>query len=188
LQVVVGSKNKIKLQAVTLAFKRLGTCVDVVGVSVKTSIPPQPIGIDDTVKGAIERASKALGKESGAVLGVGIEAGLVSWGGSSRYLDQHVVAIKDRRGSLTFGGSPAFECPPRMTSSVLERRVELDTVFEETTGLKKIGRSTGIIGFLSGDKVMRKDLIEEAVLMALIPWFWPSDYGVQGFMMEKKEK
>lgn len=186
--VAVGSKNKIKIQAVRLAFKRLDVHVEVVGVNIETSTPPQPIGIDDTVKGAIERASEALEKKRNATLGVGIEAGLVSWGVSLRYLDQHVVAIKDRRGSLTFGGSPAFECPPRITAQVLERKIELDEAFEEVTGLRKIGKSSGIIGFLSEDKIVRRDLVEEAVLMALMPWLRPSDYGVKGSIFEKKEK
>ena len=185
--VVVGSENRIKIEAVKRAFQKLNLEAMVVGVEVETSVGPQPIGIEATLKGALERASKALRKEVAASLGVGVEAGLVKWPAARRYLDQHVAAVMDRQGGLTLGGGPAFELPPKVLSEVLKRRVEVDTTFEELTGIKRIGKSRGIIGFLSEDKVVRRDLVEAAVLMALTPRLKPSHYKVSGLDVGKEK-
>jgi inosine/xanthosine triphosphatase len=179
----VGSENRVKIGAVQKAFQLLNFDAEIIGVEVKTSITDQPIGINETVKGALERASGALIKRPDADLGVGVEAGLVKW--LSRYLDQHVAVIVDSRRGLTIGVSPAFELPPRVLSTVLGENLELDAAFEKVTGIKNVGKSTGVIGFVSGGKIVRGDLVEAAVLMALAPRLTPQEYGVQVLRSEK---
>ena len=181
--VVVGSENRIKIGAVQKAFRSFNLDAEVIGVEVKTSITEQPIGTNETVKGALERASGALIKKPDADLGVGVEAGLIEW--YSRYLDQHVAVIVDRGGGTTFGAGPAFELPPRVLSTVLGDNLELDAAFEKVMGIKKVGKSMGVIGFVSRGRIVREDLAAAAVLMALAPRLNPHEYGVQGLVSGK---
>ena len=181
--VIVGSENRIKISAVQKAFQLFNFDAEIIGVDVKTSVTDQPIGINETVKGALERASGALIKRPDADLGVGVEAGLVKW--FSRYLDQHVAIIVDRRGGVTLGVGPAFELPPRVLSTVLGENLELDAAFEKVVGIKNVGKSMGVIGFVSKGKILREELVEAAVLMALAPRLMPREYGVQALGSEK---
>jgi len=185
LLVIVGSKNRIKIDAVQKAFRLLNFDAEIIGVDVRTSITDQPIGINETVKGALERASEALIKRPDADLGVGVEAGLVKW--CSRYLDQHVAVIVDSQKGVTIGVGPAFELPPRVLSSVLAENLELDAAFEKAMGIKNVGISTGVIGFVSKGKIVREDLVEAAVLMALAPRLMPQEYAVHILGSEKEK-
>jgi inosine/xanthosine triphosphatase len=183
LLIIVGSENRVKIGAVQKAFQSFNLDAEVIGVEVKTSITEQPIGSNETVKGALERASGALIKKPDADLGVGVEAGLIKW--YSRYLDQPVAVIVDRGGGMTFGAGPAFELPPRILSTVLGDDLELDVAFEKMMGIKKIGKSMGVIGFVSSGKVVREDLAAAAVQMALVPRLNPHEYGVRGLVSGK---
>ena len=49
---------------------------------------------------------------------------------------------------------------------------------EWLTGIESLGKKYGAIGFLTGKRVVRRDLTEIAVIMALIPWVNRKLYGM----------
>jgi inosine/xanthosine triphosphatase len=169
LLVVVGTSNPIKVKAVENVFSKFFK-VSVVMRKVPSAVLPQPVGLKMTIKGAVLRARNALNFESGAELGLGIEAGLIPIPGTiSGYMDQQFVAIADRQGRVTLGGGPAFEYPPSLVKRVLGEAIEVGTAMEDLTGIKGLGRKQGAIGFFSKGRLDRTSLTEYAVLMALIP-------------------
>jgi len=69
MRVAVGSLNPVKVEAARLVFERFFGEVEIQPVEVETSIPAQPIGIDQVIKGAVERAYQALSSVTGWVGG-----------------------------------------------------------------------------------------------------------------------
>ncbi|NHV45399.1 MAG: inosine/xanthosine triphosphatase [Candidatus Verstraetearchaeota archaeon] len=167
--IAVGTSNPIKVKAVENVFSKLFKVI-VIMKPVSINIPSQPIGLDNVIRGAIERAKKALELEEKADLGIGIEAGIIPIPYTiTGYMDQQFAAIADRSGRVTIGGGPAFEYPPIVIRRVINERLEVNTIMEEITKKPKIGQKEGAIGFLSKGITNRTQITEMAVLMALIP-------------------
>ncbi len=163
MKVVVGSTNPVKIKATKNVFKKFFKNVEVFGVNVKSK--KQPIGMKETIEGAISRAEQAL--KFGDV-GVGIEAGLVEIPYTKTgYFDIQFCAIKDK-DLLTLGCGMGFEYPKVVIEEVLKGK-EVGEVMEKISGIKEIGKKMGAIGFLSKGLIDRVSLTEQAVLSALLP-------------------
>ncbi len=169
LVVAVGSENPVKVSAVKHVMYRLIGSVSVIPVKVDPGIPKQPLGVEQTLEGAINRAKKAI-SQTDASLGVGIEAGLISVPFTrTGYMDLQYCAIVDREGELTIGCGPGFEYPPQVIAHVLEEKLEVGEVMSKIAGIENLGRKQGAIGYLTHDIMSRKRLTEISVLMAMIP-------------------
>lgn len=178
LIVALGSRNPAKVQGASKAFRRLRRRVRVVGVELSGATVPQPFGLRETVKAALRRAELALERSPSAALGLGVEAGLVKCPLiPAGFMDQHVALILDRGGGVTVGGSSSFEYPSKVVVNTLGEGVEVGKVVEELSGIEGIGRKKGAIGFLSHGVVNRAQLVEQAVLMAMIPRINPELYA-----------
>ena len=171
----VGSTNPVKIEAVKTCFNNFFDNVSIEAVEVETK--PQPIGIDETTRGAVKRGLEAL-KKTGADLGVGIEAGLIKLEHTiTGYINQHICAIIDKQGHITIGLSMGFEFPPEVVEKILSGEAkEAEEAMEEISGIKGIGSKTGAIGYLTKEKITRKDLCIQAIISALIPRINPQLY------------
>ncbi|MDF2954880.1 inosine/xanthosine triphosphatase [Candidatus Alkanophaga liquidiphilum] len=166
VRVAVGSNNPVKIKAVERAFSHFYNAV-VESVAAPSGVSRQPFG-DDTIKGAVNRATFAL-KATASDLGVGIEAGLFPVHGTlTGYVDVQWCAIADRYGRITLGCGPGFEHPPPIIRRVLEG-VEVGDAMETLTGIRDIGANIGAVGFLTKSILTRETITEHCVLMALIP-------------------
>ena len=169
MRVAVGSTNPVKIKAVRNTLKRLSIKASVKGVEVSSDAPPQPIGQNSIIKGAIGRARRAL-RSGNFDVGVGIEAGLVNVTHvQSGFLDVEWCAIVDKRGAVTLGHSSGFEYPRVVIEAVMEEKEEIAKVMERLTGIKNIGRRMGAIGYLSRGKLNRIKFTEQAVFTAMLP-------------------
>jgi len=165
LRVAVGSTNPVKVRAVEEVLRAFYPEAEVFGVEVSSDVRAQPIGMQETVLGAVNRAREALRHGD---LGVGIEAGLVEVPFTlTGYMDVQFCAISDGE-VVTLGAGSGFEYPPRVVREVLRGR-EVGEVMEELSGIAEIGRKGGAIGFLSHGRLSRKELTKQAVLMAMLP-------------------
>ncbi|WP_088334617.1 inosine/xanthosine triphosphatase [Methanopyrus sp. KOL6] len=164
MKVRVGTTNPVKVRATERAFLRAFPDREIIveAVSVDSDVSPQPVGTREVHQGAKNRARKVwnLGSYS-----VGLEAGLIKVG--DVYVDIHVAVVRDPEGREAVGTSPGFQLPPDVTEEALSGE-EVGEVFSELVGVREIGKRSGAIGVLSDGKVLREDLCELAVLMALI--------------------
>ncbi len=178
LKVAAGTRNPSKLLGIRVAFKEvLGVSVYLVGVAVRTEVPPQPIGLDSIIKGALQRGFKALHTVEDAALGVGVEAGIYRLG--SRYFDVQAAAIVGNDKLLSLGFSPSFEIPPLFASRLVSgNESELEVVVDKHFGTKNIGEKGGLISILTRNAVTREHLTRDAVAMALIPLANKGLYGI----------
>lgn len=163
----MGSRNPVKLGAAREAFRLLGA-TDVVGVSVETSVPDQPVGACEVFRGALERALRAL-KGCGGKFGVGIESGLIPMPSPTGFLVAQGAVIVGPGGRVSGGLSGGFEVPSSVSEKMLEG-VEMAHAFEVGRSLEDVGESIGYIGLASWGIVTRRELTLHALHMAITPW------------------
>jgi len=173
MKVAVGSKNPTKIEGVVKAYEFFGIQVEVVPTEVESNVSRQPRSLEETVKGALVRATRALLKVPDAEHGVGVESGLMHIPFLNRIVDVTVAVIADRDGKLTVGLSPAFELPPEIVRKLYGENTELEEVVESITGIESIGEKGGFISYLTDDRYVRSELVRQAVIMALVPRLCP---------------
>ncbi|GAB6096748.1 inosine/xanthosine triphosphatase [Desulfatiferula olefinivorans] len=166
--IMIGSKNPNKIQAVTDAFCMFEPFrgARFTGVSAPSGVSDQPLGLEETITGAGNRAKNAF---NGCDFSVGLESGLVPVPLSrTGYMNLSACAIFDG-ADLYLGLGPAFELPEAVTRLVTEHKLELDEAILRAgvSTNPRIGYSEGIIGILTQGVITRKDYMTPAVSMAM---------------------
>lgn len=165
-RVAVGSRNPVKVAAVTHVVRQLHPSAIVEGVQVPSGVPDQPVGDDETQRGAVARA-RAAREALDADIGVGLEGGVVHDGGTAmRTCAWAAVALRD--GREFFGGSLAMPLPPAVVELV-RRGVELGHAMDEVTGGKDTKHGAGAVGILTNGMIDRQRAYEVLVTYALSP-------------------
>ena len=191
----VGTLNEPKIEAVREAFTAYAPEAVVGGTAVESGVPDQPVGWEEIVLGARNRARRAFA--SGPCdLAVGIEDGLVELAlgggvageeGEREVLNVGCAAVVDgRRESLGF--SSGFAYPPACVEPALANREPIgdvfDRVFDGASGASvsesiPSGRSIGNIGKLSLGVLPRSDYARHAVVCALVRFLHPALYDMK---------
>jgi inosine/xanthosine triphosphatase len=177
INICVGSLNPVKIKATTLAFKKYFKKIAVFKVKANSKIPNQPIGMDMTINGAINRAKFALNylinekSRYKNIFGIGIEAGLVPITKTiSGYMDFQFCAIMDENQTITLGSGISFEYPKFIIDQILEKRdLEIGEIIGKLAGNVNLKNETGAISFLSKNEVNRTEILTQAVICALLP-------------------
>jgi inosine/xanthosine triphosphatase len=90
------------------------------GVKTESGVSEQPVGLEETIQGAKNRASSAWKTVEEASIGVGLESGLVVVNGST--FDFCACVIFDGSSQRHFTGvSPMFPLPPRAVATLAEK-------------------------------------------------------------------
>ena len=185
----VGSVNEPKLAAVRSAIGAYAPDAKIEGVAVASGVPEQPVGFEEIIRGARNRAAGAV-DESPCDLGIGIEDGLVPLPtggpeGEVMYLNIGCVAITDgERTSIGF--SSAFGYPPECSIPAVRDREPIGAVFDRLweahrgdPAAKPSALSTGNIGRLSNGVLPRAEYARHGVLCALVAFVQPDLYGFE---------
>lgn len=185
-RVLVGSKNEPKVAAVRAAIEAFVPGVEVAGVMVASGVADQPIGFDEIVRGARNRAGAAI--ESGDCdLGVGIEDGLVTLPNGEEPTSTEVVnvgcaAVSDGR-RVSVGFSSGFAYPPEVAEQAVRDRAPIGDLFDrlwrERSGDREripSARTSGNIGKLTAGVLPREEYARHAVICALVAFLHPDLY------------
>lgn len=170
MRVYIGSLNPSKIAAVADKLKDYSEfkLAEITGVAVSSEVSEQPLGIEETVRGARNRAKAA--RDLGAAYGIGLESGLIPVPYTKTgYMDVTVCAIYDGK-DYHLGLSSSFEYPKKLTRLVLEENLDISTAAKNMglTAKEKVGTEEGMIGILTKGRLPRKDYSGQAVTMALI--------------------
>ena len=163
----VGSMNPVKLGAIREVMAARFPEARFQPVAAPSEVSDQPLGLEETLRGAKNRAKNAF---SDCFLSVALESGLVEVPGSNTgYMNLPACAIFDGR-EMYLGLGPAFELPLDVTRLVVEDGLELDPAVRRAglTDNERIGYAQGIIGILRGGRVTRMDYSRPGVAMALV--------------------
>ena len=171
LKIGISTRNEAKIYAVEKFVRRIVKNYSIVkneDYSLKTQ---QPFG-EDTMELATQRAMASLKDND---YSVGIESGIIYEKFSKRYFDVHYCVIIDRFGNVTRGMSSGFEIPDHIVDR-MKRDMTFSEAYSKYFNLEEIDQAEGIIGKLSGDRLKRITLMDEAIRNAFIPRLDPDFY------------
>src|SRR5947207_16025039 len=103
LSIAVGSLNPVKISAARLALEQAGFDFTLQGVAVPSGVAEQPIGLEESARGARQRALNARAALA-ADWGVGMEGGVEFDRAGDAWLFNMVAIITPARESLARGG------------------------------------------------------------------------------------
>lgn len=184
----VGSANGPKIDAVRAAFAPYAAEARIEGIAVSSGVPEQPVGLDEIVQGARNRAARAaVAGGASCDLGVGIEDGLLDLNGFGTQglpvMNVGCAAVTDgERTSVGF--SSAFPYPPECARHAVDEREPIGELFDSlwaqtkgNGGALPSARTTGNIGKLTLGVLPRSDYARHAVLCALVSFLHPDLYA-----------
>jgi len=169
MKIIVGSKNTAKIEAVKEVLQEYPDFKDaeIIEKEVGSDVSDQPLSLDETIKGAINRAKNCY---SGCDYSIGLESGLMQVPQTKTgYMDVTACAIFDGN-KIHLGLSSSFEYPIKVTKMVLEQGINISQAFHKSdlTNNPDLGSQEGAVGFLTKGRVKRKDYTKQAIYMALI--------------------
>jgi inosine/xanthosine triphosphatase len=172
--IAVGSTNPVKLGAVRAILGALAPSATIESVAVASTVPDQPFGDAETIRGALARASAARAALN-ADLGVGIEGGVVEEADGAMRTCAWAVIV-DAHGRSGVGGSLAMTLPSEVAAMIRDG-VELGVAMDRLVGARDTKRGRGAVGILTGGLVDRQRAYEVLVAYALAPFMTSELYA-----------
>jgi inosine/xanthosine triphosphatase len=172
--IAVGSTNPVKIAAVRAVLGPLAPHARIEGVAVPSTVADQPFGDDETIRGALARATAAR-IVAQAQLGVGIEGGVVEQDDGSMRTCAWAVIV-DAAGRSGVGGSLAMPLPDRVAAMIREG-LELGHAMDRLIGEQNTKHGKGAVGILTGGLVDRQQAYEVLVSYAAARFITPELYG-----------
>lgn len=168
MKVVVGLINLVKVEVVREVFLGIYGDVEVVFIEVDSGVFDQFVGLEEIVKGVINRVKQVIEKID-VDFGVGIEVGFY-WVLEMiiGYMDVQFCVVVDWEGRIIFGYGLGFEYFLGVIRWVFEEGVEVGIVMGELVNDFELKRKIGVIGVLIYGMFVRKELNKLVVLMVLV--------------------
>ncbi len=182
-EVRVGSTNPPKLRAVREALKLFAPEADVAGLAAESGVPEQPVGFEEVVAGARNRA---LAAGAGAEVGVGYEDGLVRIPGAGADWFNIGCAVIRAGGEEGLGFSSGFAYPPGCAGPAAALRAPIGARFdalwsawrsEAASDETPSALGAGNVGRLTLGALPRAEYTRHAVLCALLRFLHPDLYA-----------
>lgn len=168
MKAILGSTNKHKLKAVKDALAELypKEKTEVVGIETRSGAQEQPIGNEETIKGARNRALQTQKAGKKADFYVGLENGLIQV--KNKWFDVAWCVVIDKNGKESLIPSAGVFFPEKYVTEAKKRGFETTTacmILHEEIGPES--ESTDPHTILTNNKVSRSKLLEEALKIAI---------------------
>ncbi|MCQ5366008.1 DUF84 family protein [Anoxybacillus salavatliensis] len=160
MNIAVGTKNNTKVKAVKAVFYEAHYTI--ISSDVQPSVSKQPFSDEETLQGAIERATLAVCKQQ-AHIGIGLEGGvfvaqnggiwLCNWG-----------ALVDRDGVVVVAGGARIPLPAEIGEQLRSGK-ELAEVMDEYANRRDVRSNEGAIGILTNGAIDRTTMYTHIVHM-----------------------
>ncbi len=137
--------------------------VDVIGCSVPSGVPSQPMSDDETRRGARQRAQLAR-RATDADYGVGLEGGLQRV--DDHWLNSGWVCVVDRDGREGIGTTIRMIVPPALMALV-ERGRELGDACDIVFKGRNTKQGAGHFGLMTNSAIDRTGAFQDAIMAAL---------------------
>lgn len=162
--IICATQNPTKIKAILGAFEQIfgvKSC-HIDAVNVESGVSEQPVGNEETRRGARQRVVHARRQRPAADYWVAIEAGI----DSDSTFSWIVIENQERRGESR---SATLPLPKVILERVLAGEA-LGPVMSAWSGISDIGRKEGAIGVFTGGQLTRCSIYQQAVLLALSPF------------------
>lgn len=150
-KVVVGSLNKVKVNAIKAVF----TDDTVIGIDAHSLVSPQPIGEEETILGAINRAKEA---RCHGDLGIGLEGGVAKLPYGLFVINYG--ALVDEAGNIYLAGGARVPLPEEIARQI-DTGMELGDCMDQYTKRRGIRHEEGAVGVFTGNQVDRQAMFEQ---------------------------
>lgn len=171
--VIVGSRNPVKISCTDAGFHQAFTEAFLVeGLNVSSDVSAQPIGDEETLLGAFNRANNSKNVFPEADYWVGIEGGVED---SSKGMSAFAwVVVLDRQGNMGKSKTATFLLPEAI-AELVRQGVELGEADDRVFNRENSKHHDGAVGILTNGAINRKEYYQQAIVLALIP-FLNKDY------------
>ena len=167
----VGSENPVKIAAVKHAFSEVfpDQSITVRGIAVESGVSNQPMSDSESIKGATNRAKKAL-KALQPDFGIGLEGGVHKVG--KYWFDTGWVVIIDKHQTLGIGSTVRIIVPDVMMTLIKngEELGNVDDIFFKRSNSK---HAEGHFGLMTNAAITRESSLKDAVFTALSRFLHP---------------
>lgn len=136
------------------------------GVSAPSGVADQPMSEEETLQGALNRVQYAKQQYPEANFWVGLEGGVAPEGDELSAFAWVVVQDHEQLGRSRSG---SFYLP-QAVQRLVQQGVELGEANDRVFGHQNSKQKGGAIGILTHNALGRKELYEQAVLLALVPF------------------
>ena len=164
--VAVASTNPVKVAAAAEGLRRMFPHLAFVvrPVGVLSGVADQPLTDEETLLGATNRVANAVSACPEASFWLGIEGG-VQW--QAGELSAFAWVVVRGPGGLGRARSGTFFLPSAVAALVAQG-LELGAADDQVFGQTNSKQAAGAIGLLTGNVVDRRQLYEQAVVLALV--------------------
>ena len=175
MEVVIGSTNQAKIDAVSAVFDSAFSSVRFTSLKAESGISDQPMTDEESIQGSINRADDALKQRPDADYAVGLEGNVAMIAG--RMLLNGWVAIRSQDGGLGLGRSGGVVLPKSIQDR-LEQGEELGPLVQSLMNDEQntARHSSGTNGILTDGLYTRVDEFTHATQCALAPFVRPDMY------------
>lgn len=175
MQVLVASRNPVKVEATEEAFRQAfpETPLHAQGLAAPSGVRDQPMTDEETLLGARNRVQFIKAKQPQADFWVAIEGGVCPAGAG---MDAFGWMVIQRHQRESCARSATFQLPPAAVEALRageELGPLMDRLFDETDTKAK----GGAVGLLSNSLVTRRALYVQPLLLALIPFLQKELYA-----------
>jgi inosine/xanthosine triphosphatase len=166
INVIVASKNPVKIQATTQGCRTFFPDLDwtVTGVSVPSGVSDQPMSDQETLQGALNRANTAMEQYPDATLWVGVEGGCAIEHERMWVFAWVVIRSKTK---IEQAKTSAF-CLPHNIAQLVEDGEELGIATDIAFGKHNTKHSQGVVGMLSNGHIDRTEYYIQPMILALM--------------------
>ena len=191
--IMLGTRNRAKIQGVQAAFADLHealavpdlSVIDTWSCQVDSGVSDEPCGFAMTIQGAQNRSQAAYARlqqpsatatPPGAVLGIGIESGFIEVSPSTFTLYNFDVCALYDGAQYYLGISPGFEYPRRLVHNIFHHRQSFKQARQYLTTAAEVEQQAGIVGFLAGGLIDRPEMSRLSTRLALIRYLRRREY------------
>src|SRR3989344_2046988 len=169
MNIKIGSTNVVKVEALEEMLRDYPHLKDatISTMDVASGVANQPKSLEETVKGAMNRAKGAF---QDCAYSFGIESGLMAVPNTKTgFMDVCVCAIFDGN-EYHLGLSSAWEAPKQVMRHMLDDGLDMTQAALKAglTDNPKIGSAEGLVGIMTKGRLTRKEYTKEAIRTALI--------------------
>lgn len=168
ISIAVASKNPVKVAAALDGFRQIWPEAEcsAVPLSVASGVADQPMTDQETLQGALNRVQNAQAAQPEADFWIGLEGGVEEMEGELTAFAWIVIRSGTQLGKARTG---AFFLPPAV-AALVKQGVELGEADDQVFGHSNSKQQGGAIGLLTHNVLDRKQLYQQAVVMALVPF------------------
>lgn len=173
MNVLIGSQNPVKHEAVKQAFELYFDAVSIIPMTVESGVRPFPMSENETLQGAINRANFAQKTEPQTDFAVGIEGGLLHFNNS--FYIQAIAAVK-KGEKLSVARSVAIEVSQQLVEKIDPTSDTSKQTVDRLLGRNDLFQNEGVMGVLTQKRLTRTQILRDAVICALPRFLLPKYY------------